>query len=291
MTTPAEHLERHRAAGRRLDVGGTSTFVREDGATDAPAVLCLHGVPASSYLYRKVLPELAARDVRGIAFDLPGLGFADRPREFDYSWTGLARWALGLPDALGLGDVHLVVHDVGGPVGLLLADHLGGRVRSITVLNTIVDPPSFTPPLVMRPFTVRGLGELWLRGTFDAAFLGLMRWQGVHDRDLPASELVAYRHQLLREDGGAAFLRMMRSYEHTEAVASRMRAGLQQVEHRQVVWGEHDPALRIDEYGERARAVAGVERIHRLPGRHFLQEDCAPALAALVADLVHTAAT
>jgi pimeloyl-ACP methyl ester carboxylesterase len=291
MTSPAEHLERHRAAGRRVDVDGTATFVREEGGAGAPAVLCLHGVPASSYLYRKVLPELAARDVRGVAFDLPGLGFADRPQDFDYSWTGLARWAVDLPDALGPDDVHLVVHDIGGPVGLLMAEHLGDRVRSITVLNTIVDPPSFTPPPVMRPFTVRGLGEVWLRGTFDAVFMGLMRWQGVHDRDVPDDELVAYRHQLLREDGGAAFLRMMRSYEYTEAVASRMRTGLQQVEHRQVVWGEHDPALPIDEYGETARAVAGVDTIHRLPGRHFLQEDCAPALAALVAELVHTAAT
>ena len=41
--------------------------------------MCLHGVPASCFLYRKVLRELAARGLRGIAFDLPGLGLADRP--------------------------------------------------------------------------------------------------------------------------------------------------------------------------------------------------------------------
>ena len=42
-------------------------------------MVCLHGVPASCFLYRKVLRELAARGLRGVAFDLPGLGLADRP--------------------------------------------------------------------------------------------------------------------------------------------------------------------------------------------------------------------
>ena len=48
-------------------------------------MVCLHGVPASSFLYRKVLAELAGRGLRGVAFDLPGLGLADRPARFDYT--------------------------------------------------------------------------------------------------------------------------------------------------------------------------------------------------------------
>lgn len=285
--TPHEHLDAHRAAGRMVAADGTTTFVREEGEADAPAVVCLHGVPASSYLYRKVLPELAARGCRGIAFDLPGLGFAARPARFDYSWTGLASWSAALVEELDLDAVHLVVHDIGGPVGLLLAEHLGGRVRSITVCNTIVEPVGFRPPLVMKPFPVPGLGELALRLLVAPAFLALLRWQGVADPAVPDEELLAYRDQLLLGDGGAAFLRIMRSYEHTEEVARRMRAGLRTAARRQVVWGERDPALRIDHHGVLAREAAGVEAIHRLPGKHFLQEDCAPAMAALVARLVH----
>lgn len=269
---------------------GTATFVRDEGDPDGPAVLCLHGVPTSSYLYRKVLPGLAERGCRGIAFDLPGLGFADRPPHLDYSWTGLADWAGELVGALELDAVHLVIHDIGGPVGLLLAAHLGGRVQSITVLNTIVDPTTFTPPLVMRPFTVRGLGRLWLKGTIDPAFVALMRWQGVADRSVPREELLAHRRLLLAGDGGAAFLQIMRSYEYTEDVAQRMAQGMQETPHRQVVWGELDPALPLETYGERAREVAGVDTILRLPGKHFLQEDCAEEVADAVAQLVHRAA-
>ena len=66
------------------------------------------------------LRELAARGLRGIAFDLPGLGLADRPATFDYTWTGLGRFRAAAVDALGLDRFHLVVHDIGGPAGFEL---------------------------------------------------------------------------------------------------------------------------------------------------------------------------
>lgn len=96
-----------------------ASVVREQGSGEA--VLWLHGVRASSFLYRKVLAELAARGLRGVAFDLPGLGLADRPADFDYSWTGLGGSCAQAVNTLGLERFHLVVHDIGGPVGFELA--------------------------------------------------------------------------------------------------------------------------------------------------------------------------
>src|SRR6266511_775175 len=65
----ADAIERHRAAGREFEAGGVRSFVREQGEGD-PVVL-MHGVPVSSFLYRKVLPLLAERGLKGVAFDLP----------------------------------------------------------------------------------------------------------------------------------------------------------------------------------------------------------------------------
>ena len=52
-----------------------------------------------------------------------------------------------------------------------------------------------------------------------------------------------------------------------------------------IVWGANDPTLTVAKYGEEAREAAGVERVHTLPGKHFLQEDCAPAIAEHVAQI------
>ena len=101
-------LARYRSSGRTFTAGGISSFVLDDGPPDAPAVVCVHGVPSSAYLYRKVVPELAARGLRGIAIDLPGLGFAERPIDADYTWTGLGRWLLSAIDELRLDRFHLL---------------------------------------------------------------------------------------------------------------------------------------------------------------------------------------
>src|SRR5688500_18178684 len=85
-----EAIAAHQAAGRRFAAGGVSSFVRDEGR--GAAVVLVHGVPSSSFLYRKVVPALARQGLRAVAFDFPGLGLAERPESFDYSWSGLSGW-------------------------------------------------------------------------------------------------------------------------------------------------------------------------------------------------------
>jgi len=283
--TSTEVVADHRAAGRAFTAAGMTGFVREAG--DGETVLCMHGVPTSSFLYRKVLDELAARDLRGVAFDLPGLGLADRPESFDYTWTGLGGYCAAAIGALELEHFHLVVHDLGGPVGFELADAVPDRVKSLTVLNTIVDVDTFKRPWSMEPFARRGVGEVYVRALSKPAFRALMRLQGVADRSaVPNAELDAYVDLLKREDGGRAFLKIMRGFERTAVKRDLYRTVLASDRYPvQVIWGTRDPALKVDIHGEAARRAAGVDTIHRLPGKHFLQEDQAPAIADLVAGI------
>ena len=275
----------HREAGREFRAAGVGSFVREAG--EGEAVLCLHGVPTSSFLYRKVLDELAARGLRGVAPDLPGLGLAERPAGFDYSWTGLGRFCAAAVDALELERFHLVVHDVGGPVGFELGAAMPERVRSLTILNTIVEVDTFKRPWSMEPFARRGIGELYLRTLSKPAFRVLMRLQGIADMSaISGDELDAYVDLLKRDDGGAAFLKIMRGFERTAAKRDLYASAVRDVPFPvQVVWGERDPALPVDRYGEEARRAAGLAEIHRLPAKHFLQEDQAPAIAEHVSRL------
>src|SRR5215211_6361767 len=96
----SEVVDAHRRAGYLFDVDGVGSFVREQGSGEA--VVLLHGVPSSSFLYRKVLPLLAAENLRAVAFDYPGLGLAERPEDFDYTWSGLARFTGAALDALDI---------------------------------------------------------------------------------------------------------------------------------------------------------------------------------------------
>jgi pimeloyl-ACP methyl ester carboxylesterase len=281
----ADVVEEHRRAGREFEAAGVRSFVREAG--DGPTVLCMHGMWGSSFLWRKVLDELGGRGLRGVVFDLPGLGLGDRPADYDYSWSGLGRFAVAAVERLGLERFHLVVHDIGGPVGFELASALPERVASLTILNTMIDVSEFTPPWSMRPFRVPVLGRVWLRGLRRPMFRFLMSLQGVADRtQITTPELDAYLVLMRHEDGGRSFLRVMRSTETTPAKQALYRRAVADGRYPvQVVWAADDPALKLARYGERARLAAGLERVQRLPGKHFFQEDQAPAIADRIAAL------
>jgi len=244
----------------------------------------------TSFLYRKVLAELAARGLRGVAFDLPGFGLAERPPGYDYSWTGLGKFCLAAVDELGLAGFHLVVHDIGGPVGFELAAAVPGRVASLTMLNTTVDVTDFKSPWTMEPFRHRGIGEAWMRSLNPPAFRFLMRLQGIGDpAAVSRAELDAYLTLIKGSDQGRAFLRVMRSGERTAAKQARYRAAVRDVPYPvQAIWAADDPAMTLAVYGEKARAAAGLPHLHTVPGKHFPQEDQAPAIASQIAEFVRS---
>jgi haloalkane dehalogenase len=281
----AEVIEIHSAAGRRFEAGGVRSFVREQG--EGPDVVLLHGVPASSFLYRKVLPRLADQGLRATAFDFPGLGLADRPERFDYSWSGLARWLGEAVDALRIDRFHLVVHDIGGPIGCDLAIRNPERVLSLTALNTDLSPATFRRPWTMQPFVIPFVRQLWLHATPRPVFAFLFRAQGLGDRRaMTTAEIYAYRELLLRGDRGRAFLKIMRGFELTEEKDRFLAEGLADRPYpARVIWGRDDPALGLD-HMERVRKVLGVDDAVLLPAKHFLQEDQFGPLADAIADHV-----
>jgi pimeloyl-ACP methyl ester carboxylesterase len=287
--TSAEVVERHRSAGRLFDADGVRSFAREEG--EGEPVICLHGVPSSCFLYRKVIAELSKRGLRGIAFDLPGLGLADRPGDYHYTWTGLGRFCVGAVDALGLERFHLVVHDIGGPVGFELAAAMPQRVRSLTILNTIIVVDTFKRPWSMEPFARRGLGDIYLATLTKPMFRQLWYLQGIRDREaMSKEEIYAYVDLLKLGDGGRAFLKIMRGFERTLEKRVLYESTVREVPYPvQVVWGADDPALKLAVHGEQARQAAGLDEIQTVLAKHFLKEEQAPAIAESVATLAGSA--
>ena len=121
-----------------IDVDGLNLHYL-DGGEGAP-VLLLHGWPTSSFLYRNVAPHLVAAGRRVIALDLPGFGRSAKPLDASYSFRFFDRTLNGFLDALGIESTGLVVHDLGGPVGLHWMVENPTRVTGLGLLNTLVYP-------------------------------------------------------------------------------------------------------------------------------------------------------
>jgi haloalkane dehalogenase len=119
---------------RYLEQDGLRMHYVEEGAGDP--ILLLHGEPTWSFLYRKLVPPLAAVG-RVLAPDYFGFGRSDKPvpREwysFDTHYRSLERFAL----ELDLRRATLVVQDWGGPLGLRLAVEHPDRVERLAIMNT-----------------------------------------------------------------------------------------------------------------------------------------------------------
>lgn len=111
-------LETWRAAGRVERVFGHDVFTVDrppDTASDAPALVYLHGYPTSCHDLAPALPALGAKR-RVVAHDHPGFGLSAKPVDYSYSLLEQAEVALGLWRALGVTRAHLVAHDYGTSV-------------------------------------------------------------------------------------------------------------------------------------------------------------------------------
>ncbi len=120
------------------DEGGTLRIhYLDEGPPGGQVVLCLHGEPSWSYLYRKMIPVFVAAGHRVVAPDLVGFGRSDKPtRRADHTYARHVKWMKAVLDGLDLQGVTLVCQDWGGLIGLRLAAENPQRFARIAAANT-----------------------------------------------------------------------------------------------------------------------------------------------------------
>jgi pimeloyl-ACP methyl ester carboxylesterase len=132
------------------DFEGLRMHYVDVGPADAPTLLCLHGEPTWSYLYRKMIPVFLESGYRVVAPDFFGFGRSDKPIEdADYTWSFHRRSLLAFIRNMELSSFGLVCQDWGGLLGLTLPLDLPNAIDRLLVMNTAlavgVDPsPGFS---------------------------------------------------------------------------------------------------------------------------------------------------
>jgi pimeloyl-ACP methyl ester carboxylesterase len=282
MTKPSSH---------HVTVNSLRLHYLEAGPSEpdpnTPPILLLHGFPTSSHLYRNILPELA-KTHRAIALDLPGCGLSDKPLDVPYDYDFFADILDGFLDALDIGDTHLCVHDLGGPVGLYWALRHPGRVPKLVILNTLVYPEtSWAVKLFLIAMKTPGLRDFLVS---PKGIVGAMQFGVANKARLNREVLTPYtapfegpaaRKALIKAGSGLGIRGLAKIARELPNYATSIR----------LIYGEKDRVLP-----NVAKTMARLQRDHpkadltALPNcGHFLQEDEPERVAQLISEFLNTA--
>lgn len=261
--------------------GGLRMHYVDEGPRDAPPVLMLHGEPAWSYLYRHMIPPVAAAGLRVLAPDLIGFGKSDKPdRTEDYSYAAHVAWVLAWIERLDLRDITLVCQDWGSLIGLRLAAENPQRFARILLGNGGL-PAGTGMPLAFRLWRAFSRYSPWFP-------IGRIVQTG-SARRLSAAEVAAYDAPFpdARYKAGARIFPSLVPVEQDDPACEANRRAWRVFE----TWDK--PFITCFSNGDPITRGFDQEFLRRVPGTrgqphttlrggHFLQEDDPQRFAALI---------
>lgn len=265
-----------------LDFDGKRIHYIDEG--QGTPILCLHGEPTWSYLYRHMIPLFAEKH-RAISFDFIGFGKSDKFSEMDeYSFELHQQTLLHVVETLDLQNMTLIVHDWGGLIGLPTLAKIEARVANLVILNTFL-PAGDLP--VSRGF--QAWHTMVKKAGKSLAIDRLM--QNALPEGTPAEVFAAYDAPFASDDhrAGAAMWPLMVPTEADDPLVPIMLETRQFLSSWQkptlIMFATDDPIL-----GKGApffqQLIPHATSIDIPEGGHFLQDSQGPLLAKHVLELI-----
>jgi len=300
-----ENLKDYPFAPNYLEVDGQAGKLRmhyvDVGPRDADPVLLLHGEPSWSYLYRRMIPPLAAAGHRVIAPDLIGFGRSDKPaKRTDHSYPFHVDSMIQLVTELKLKDVTLFCQDWGSLIGLRVVAATPDRFARVVVGNAALPAGRGEDGIV--------IGGQWKEPdpnaelNWDGGFMGWLKYsqtvpkfdcgvilQIATVRELSEAELNAYRAPFPDERyvaGPRVMPTLVRSQQATNREAWKVLAEFDKP--FLTTFSDSDPITSGGEKAFRQRIPGAKDQPHTIikDAGHFLQEDASPELATIINSLI-----
>lgn len=271
-------------APTRLAAGGTQTRLIQAGPEEASeAVVFIHGNPGSADDWARLVGASAGTGKRAVAFDLPDFGETAAPVGFEHTAPGYATFVGEALEALGIERVHLVLHDFGGPIGLVWAAMNPDALASVTLIDTGI-LPGYKWHRLARIWRTPVLGEAFQATATRGAFRALLNRNEPQGLPRPFVEEM-YDHYDKRTR--RAVLKLYRATDDPGAAGEQFAALMAPRDlPALVIWGEHDAYLPA-EYAAKQRQAFPSAEVHVLPvSGHWPFADAPDTVERLLVDFL-----
>ncbi len=268
----------------RLAVGPVSTRLVEAGpAGDTEAMVFVHGNPGSADDWVRLAEAVGRRGLRAVAFDLPDFGETEAAPGFEHSAPGYAGFIAEALAALGIERVHLVLHNFGGPIGLVWAASDPDAVASVTLIDTGI-LPDYKWHRLARIWRTPVLGEIFQATTTRRAFRMVINRN--EPRGLPR-EFVEEMYDHTDRRTKRAILKLYRATDDPGAAGAEFaRLMAPRDLPALVIWGEGDAYLPAS-YAARQREAFPSAAVHVLPASgHWPYADAPDTVERLLVEFV-----
>lgn len=245
-----------------LLVGGTRTRLVQAGPADAAeAVVFVHGNPGSADDWVRLAEAAGAAGQRAVAFDLPDFGETIAPDGFEHTPFGYAEFLAEVLRELGIERAQLVLHDFGGPIGLVWAMGHPDSLAGVVLIDTGV-LPGYTWHRLARIWRTPVLGELFQAITNRRGYRFALNRN--EPRGLPR-EFVDGMYDHYDRRTRRAVLKLYRATPDPGGMSENLIGLLAPRDiPALVVWGEHDAYLPSSYAAEQRRAFPSAD-VHVLP--------------------------
>ena len=283
--TPPQSLTHY----RNIEIDGLRVFYRDAGPRDAPVILLLHGFPASSFMYRDLIEQLAG-EYRVVAPDYPGFGYSDAPQvaSFAYTFDHLADFVERFTGRLGLQRYALYMQDFGGPVGFRVASRRPERVSALIIQNANAYeaglPESFWAPAraLWKDPSAANRERIRELAMSDAA----LEWNythGVRDPERVSPDSWILQRALLSRPGNKdAMVALLVDYGNNLGHYDEWQAYFRKHQPPAlIVWGRNDEIFPAEGARAYLRDLPRAE-LHLLDTGHFALEDKVDEIASLM---------
>ncbi|CAN5899545.1 haloalkane dehalogenase [soil metagenome] len=262
----------------------------DEGPSDGEVVLCLHGEPSWSFLYRHMIPPLVAAGLRVVAPDLIGFGRSDKPADrADYTYARHLEWVrTAVFDQLDLRDVTLMGQDWGGLLGLRLVGEHPERFARVLASNTFLPTGDVDPGEAFAA---------WKRFSQETPTLPIGPIiDGATTTELAPEVIAGYDAPFPEErfkEGARQFPVLVPTQPDDPASPANRAAWdvlARFVRPFRCAFGDADPITRGGDRVLSATVPGAANQPHSTieGGGHFIQEDRGPELAAQIVDLVRS---
>src|ERR1700759_2489109 len=274
---PAKYCEVDAGEGGHLRVAWV-----EDGPAEGNPVLMLHGEPSWSFLYRRMMPIIAAAGYRVICPDLVGFGRSDKPTRIeDHTYARHVEWIRELVfDVLDLRQVTMVGPDWGGLIGLRLAAENPERIARIVVANTGLPTGDLPMPEIWWKFreAIQGAPEIQVGRFVEAGCRQPMSDEIGAGYDAPFHD-ETYKVAARAMPG---LIPTAPDDPASEPNRAAWKALCDSTTPMLVAFSDSDPitGAMAPIFSSQMRGAAGIEHPVIANAGHFLQEDAGKQLAA-----------